>query len=725
MSSIWTTDDPLSSSPAFLNESVAAESSSGELAVCVDGLVIKAWEPVTGLTVGDRVLRGSVYFAALLYLFLGVSIISDRFMQAIEVITSQEKKVSIRSRGEKKTVLVRVWNETVANLTLMALGSSAPEIMLSVIEIYAKNFVAGDLGPGTIVGSAAYNLFVIIALCVYVIPAGEVRKIKQIGVFFVTATWSVFAYIWLYLILSYFSPGVVEVWEGLLTFLFFPLTVLTAYLTDKKVPIHKLPLKLFKCKSHSAVGAAEAADMEMSNSDYEDFEDMLEHARQQSASLLKELRREYPDKSMGELKAIAQEKMEATGPKSRAFYRIQATRSITGSSITQRPRGDAQHDDRVEVVRIADDNVYVKFDEPEMTVLENVGAVVVKVVVDGPPPGLPLLVDYQSEDGSAQAGSDYMAVSGTLIFKPGQREQMFKVKIIDDDVFEEDEHFYVRLSNPRWQQSGKTNKALSSPVAAGGSTTAAAVMMTLNGGLPPPPKIPDDRGGTVKINILDDDHGGVFGFADDTLDVSESVGTFLATVERKTGARGVVRIPFFTENVTARAGKDYVDTAGSIVFENNEASLTSQNPLKLFVCIRGTSEYRVKCSSMLRIRSYVQFHFHIYRVFGSIGIVLKWRIGTELQKKLFLPERVSNSSINLYFGWGLGKTFLFDPANLPVHLHSQIIIEFCRTQTETHGIIVCYRRKHKVCEGVFCSVFTAQLHRRGEKIRAMTMTIPG
>lgn len=27
-----------------------------------------------------------------------------------------------------------VWNETVANLTLMALGSSAPEILLSVIQ---------------------------------------------------------------------------------------------------------------------------------------------------------------------------------------------------------------------------------------------------------------------------------------------------------------------------------------------------------------------------------------------------------------------------------------------------------------------------------------------------------------------------------------------------------------------------------------------------------------
>ena len=37
---------------------------------------------------------------------------------------------------------------------------------------------AGDLGPGTIVGSAAFNLFMIIGLCMYVIPDDEVRKIK-------------------------------------------------------------------------------------------------------------------------------------------------------------------------------------------------------------------------------------------------------------------------------------------------------------------------------------------------------------------------------------------------------------------------------------------------------------------------------------------------------------------------------------------------------------------
>lgn len=77
--------------------------------------------------------------------------------------------------GEKQVIAVRVWNETVSNLTLMALGSSAPEILLSVIEIYAENFEAGDLGPGTIVGSAAFNLFVIIAICVWSVPSTEVR----------------------------------------------------------------------------------------------------------------------------------------------------------------------------------------------------------------------------------------------------------------------------------------------------------------------------------------------------------------------------------------------------------------------------------------------------------------------------------------------------------------------------------------------------------------------
>lgn len=211
-----------------------------EKTVCQDGLLMKVWQPQENLTLRDVIIRGTVYFAIMVYLFIGVSIVSDRFMAAIEVITSKEKEVKVRKlNGETQIVVVRVWNETVANLTLMALGSSAPEILLSIIEIVGKDFQAGELGPSTIVGSAAYNLFVIIAICILVIPSGEVRRIKHLRVFFVTSTWSVFAYIWLYLILDFFSPGVVEPWESILTFMFFPLTVLTAYIADRRLLIYK------------------------------------------------------------------------------------------------------------------------------------------------------------------------------------------------------------------------------------------------------------------------------------------------------------------------------------------------------------------------------------------------------------------------------------------------------------------------------------------------------
>lgn len=87
------------------------------------------------------------------------------------------------SRGEgqePEEVEVRIWNDTVANLTLMALGSSAPEILLSIIEIVGNDFKAGDLGPGTIVGSAAFNLMSITAVCIACIPGTDVRKIKGV-----------------------------------------------------------------------------------------------------------------------------------------------------------------------------------------------------------------------------------------------------------------------------------------------------------------------------------------------------------------------------------------------------------------------------------------------------------------------------------------------------------------------------------------------------------------
>lgn len=87
------------------------------------------------------------------------------------------------SRGpdqEPEVIEVRIWNNTVANLTLMALGSSAPEILLSIIEIVGNGFNTGALGPSTIVGSAAFNLLAISAVCIVAIPNNETRQIKGV-----------------------------------------------------------------------------------------------------------------------------------------------------------------------------------------------------------------------------------------------------------------------------------------------------------------------------------------------------------------------------------------------------------------------------------------------------------------------------------------------------------------------------------------------------------------
>lgn len=56
-------------------------------------------------------------------------------------------------------------------------------------------------------------------------------------------------------------------------------------------------------------------------------------------------------------------------------------------------------------------------------------------------------VDFSTADGTALAGQDYTAVSGTLVFAGGQTNQSFVVPIANDGVVEPDESFTVILSN--------------------------------------------------------------------------------------------------------------------------------------------------------------------------------------------------------------------------------------------------------------------------------------
>nr|CAD7593717.1 unnamed protein product [Timema genevievae] len=544
---------------------------------CSDGLLLPRWMPQENLTVGDRIARGLVYFFAMIYLFIGVSIVSDRFMAAIEVITSQEKEITVKKKnGETQILVVRVWNETVANLTLMALGSSAPEILLSIIEIGAKNFEAGDLGPGTIVGSAAYNLFVIIAICVIVIPDGEVRKIKHLRVFFVTATWSVFAYVWLYLILAVISPEVVDVWEAVLTFLFFPATVATAYIADRRLLIYKYLHKGYRMNKRGVIVETEG-DIEMSNK-FNHVDGALKSLEEQAQSdevrefeqhrreyihTLRELRKKNPAMDLEQIEVMAQEDVLNKGPKSRAFYRIQATRKMVGGgNIMKKIQERAQSDlseVKAELQRQEDAGMKVYFDPGHYTVMENVGEFEVRVVREGGDLGQLVMVDYGTEDGSANAGSDYVGARGTLVFHPGEVVQTFRLQVIDDDVFEEDEHFYVRLSNLR---TGQPN-----------ADAAPAPPRRLSA--KPPlysPTVPQlGSPSLATIMILDDDHGGVFGFQERDIELVESVGQYDLKVVRYSGARGKVAIRFFTQDGTAKAGKEYEGIEGELIFDDNES----------------------------------------------------------------------------------------------------------------------------------------------------------
>ncbi|XP_069137488.1 sodium/calcium exchanger 1-like isoform X5 [Argopecten irradians] len=181
-------------------------------------------------------VRGFLYLLAMGYIFLGIAIASDIFMNSIEIMTSKKRTV-IRydpEKGEAHEVQVLVWNETVANLTLMALGSSAPEILLAVIET-ATNLgedIGDSLGTFTILGSAAFNLLVISSVCIVSLEPGQTKRIKEFGVFLMTATWSLWAYIWMLLVVQYISPGVIDPWEAWVTLGYMPVFVVLAYCQD-------------------------------------------------------------------------------------------------------------------------------------------------------------------------------------------------------------------------------------------------------------------------------------------------------------------------------------------------------------------------------------------------------------------------------------------------------------------------------------------------------------
>ncbi len=155
-------------------------------------------------------------------------------------------------------------------------------------------------------------------------------------------------------------------------------------------------------------------------------------------------------------------------------------------------------------------------------------------------------VNYATANGSATAGSDYSATSGTLTFSPGETSKTFTVGIVDDTSVDGAKSFNISLSG----QTGGANIG-------NGSTT---------------------------VTIYDNEDSAVFGsgsfkLAKAAYTVLESDKKVDITIQRTGGTQGTVSVEYRTTNNTAVSGGDFTHTTGILTFLNGEASKIISIPI--------------------------------------------------------------------------------------------------------------------------------------------------
>lgn len=95
-----------------------------------------------------------LHIFAMCLMFMGLAIICDDYFEpTLEACVSSLQLT-----------------EDVAGATFMAAGGSAPELATSIIGVF---FASSDIGFGTIVGSAVFNVLFVIAICAYIAPGLE------------------------------------------------------------------------------------------------------------------------------------------------------------------------------------------------------------------------------------------------------------------------------------------------------------------------------------------------------------------------------------------------------------------------------------------------------------------------------------------------------------------------------------------------------------------------
>ena len=115
-----------------------------------------------------------------------------------------------------------------------------------------------------------------------------------------------------------------------------------------------------------------------------------------------------------------------------------ATVTVTPAARSARAAAIPEHDEAESppLVSVAD-----------VKVREGPGAVLAFNVMLDPAPVETATVDWETLDGSAKAGEDYVAASGTLVFAPGETVKTVNVAVLDDAHDERQEVMLLVLSN--------------------------------------------------------------------------------------------------------------------------------------------------------------------------------------------------------------------------------------------------------------------------------------
>ncbi|XP_015728770.1 sodium/potassium/calcium exchanger 1 [Coturnix japonica] len=178
-----------------------------------------------------------LHIFGMMYVFVALAIVCDEyFVPALGVIT---EKLQI--------------SEDVAGATFMAAGGSAPELFTSLIGVFISH---SNVGIGTIVGSAVFNILFVIGTC-----ALFSREILHL------TWWPLFRDISFYIVdllmlILFFLDSVIDWWESLL--------LLTAYATYVFTMKHNVSLEQWVkeelSKKLSAVQAASAEHLRKKSS---------------------------------------------------------------------------------------------------------------------------------------------------------------------------------------------------------------------------------------------------------------------------------------------------------------------------------------------------------------------------------------------------------------------------------------------------------------------------